>query len=171
MGSIYTKTGDEGKTALLGGSRVSKNDIKVECYGTFDEVNAALGVVRALTKNEDIKNTIYTAQKKLFLISAELASDDRGKQMLSEKLTKEDIKTVENTIDSYTENLEPLRQFVVPGDNEVSSFIHVARTVVRRAERVLVALKEVEDVRSEIKQYTNRLSDLLFTLARVESNQ
>ena len=120
MGSIYTKTGDEGKTALLGGSRVSKNDIKVECYGTFDEVNAALGVVRALTKNEDIKNTIYTAQKKLFLISAELASDDRGKQMLSEKLTKEDIKTVENTIDSYTENLEPLRQFVVPGDNEVS---------------------------------------------------
>lgn len=171
MGSIYTKTGDEGKTALLGGSRVSKNDIKVECYGTFDEVNAALGVVRALTKNEDIKNTIYTVQKKLFLISAELASDDKGKQMLSEKLTKEDIKTVENTIDSYTENLEPLRQFVVPGDNEVSSFIHVARTVVRRAERVLVALKEVEDVRSEIKQYTNRLSDLLFTLARVESNQ
>lgn len=171
MGSIYTKTGDEGKTALLGGSRVSKNDIKVECYGTFDEVNAALGVVRALTKNEDIKNTIYTVQKKLFLISAELASDDKGKQMLSEKLTKEDIKTVENTIDSYTENLEPLRQFVVPGENEVSSFIHVARTVVRRAERVLVALKEVEDVRSEIIQYTNRLSDLLFTLARVESNQ
>lgn len=171
MGSIYTKTGDKGKTALLGGSRVSKNDIKVECYGTFDEVNAALGVVRALTKNEDIKNTIYTAQNKLFLISAELASDDKGKQMLSEKLTKEDVKTVENTIDSYAENLEPLRQFVVPGDNEVSSFIHVARTVVRRAERVLVALKDVEEVRSEIVHYTNRLSDLLFTLARVESNQ
>lgn len=169
MGAIYTKTGDKGKTALLGGSRVTKDDLRVACYGTFDEANAMLGVAYSNIEDSDMKNIIRDIQKKLFTLSAELASDSNGREKLTAKIQKEDIESVERIIDDYTNQLEKLKAFIIPGDTQASAFLHVSRTIVRRAERSLVKLQKQEAVREEITQYTNRLSDLLFTLARVES--
>ncbi|WP_423188509.1 cob(I)yrinic acid a,c-diamide adenosyltransferase [Alkalibacterium sp. f15] len=169
MGAIYTKTGDKGETALLGGSRVTKDDLRVDCYGTFDEANATMGVAYSEIRDQELKIVIRDIQEKLFILSAELASDARGKEKLSKKIQREDIESSERIIDDYTAQLEKLKAFIIPGETSASSFLHVSRTIVRRAERLLVKLQKKEAVRAELIQYTNRLSDLLFTLARVES--
>ncbi|GEK91890.1 cob(I)yrinic acid a,c-diamide adenosyltransferase [Alkalibacterium kapii] len=169
MGAIYTKTGDKGKTALLGGSRVSKDDLRVDCYGIFDEANAMLGVAYSNIEDLDMKKVIRDIQKDLFTLSAELASDSKGREKLTSSIQKIDIEATEHLIDDYTNQLEKLKAFVIPGETPGSSFLHVSRTIVRRAERSLIKLQKQETVRKEITQYTNRLSDLLFILARVES--
>jgi ATP:cob(I)alamin adenosyltransferase len=168
LSNIYTKSGDKGQTSLFGGKRVNKNDLRVECYGTIDEANSMLGMAFALTKNEEIKNIINTIQKKLFLVAAELASDENGIEMLSNKVSDLDIDYLEKTIDKCYEITGPQTSFVIPGANEVSSTLHVSRTIVRRAERNIITLKSLENVREELLKYVNRLSDAVYALARLE---
>jgi len=167
---IYTKTGDDGTTGLFGGARVKKASLRVETYGTLDEANAALGKVRWALANSPaaaIDEVLAPIQSELFTLGSELACAP-GKEA-SLKLTLIDqaaAERLERAIDAAEEGLAPLTNFVLPGGSAAAAELHVARCVVRRAERLLVALAEHEPVRSETIVYLNRLSDLLFTLAR-----
>lgn len=164
MAKIYTRTGDKGKTSLYTGQRVSKGSLRIDSYGTIDESDAVLGMARAFAVHENVKNTIYEIQKYLWLVMADLASLDKEPHIKDEDITK-----LENLIDEYTKSLEPLNHFLVPGASKSSSFLDLARTVVRRAERKLWALSEKEDVHDVDIRFMNRLSDLCFTLSRYES--
>lgn len=168
MANIYTKTGDKGQTGLIGGKRVWKDHLRVHCYGTLDEANAMLGVAYSLCKNEEIKKTLQHIQKNLFILGAELASDEQGEKYIKEKIEKEDIKNLEEIIDHYTEKIGQQKQFVIPGKNAASATLHVARTIIRRGERLVIQLYKEEKIREEINQYINRLSDTLFVLSRAE---
>ncbi|AOT71340.1 cob(I)yrinic acid a,c-diamide adenosyltransferase [Geosporobacter ferrireducens] len=169
MSGIYTKAGDSGETGLLGGSRILKDDIKVSCYGTIDEANSMIGVAYSITCHQEIKEILRGIQKKLFILGAELASDPKGRNSLREKVSKEDIQQLESIIDKYIEINGPLNEFLIPGETTGSSLLHVARTIVRRAERQTVSLNRTEPVREEVLKYMNRLSDTLFMLAREEA--
>ena len=168
MANVYTKTGDEGQTGLVGGSRVWKDSLRVHCYGTLDEANAMLGVAYALCKDEKIQTIVRSIQKKLFVVGAELASDEIGEKYIKEKIEQKDIENLETIIDDYTEKIGQQKEFVIPGKNTASATLHVARTIIRRAERNIIKLLKEEEVRGEILKYVNRLSDSLFVLARVE---
>lgn len=168
MANLYTKTGDKGETSLYGGQRISKNSIKVICYGTMDEANSMLGLAYSKSENEDVRKHINKIQKRIFSLGAELASDEKGLEMLQGKISEDDIKYLEIIVDECTEIVGKQTHFVVPGVNEVSATLHVARTIVRRAERNIVSLSEVEPVREEIAKYVNRLSDTIYALARLE---
>lgn len=168
MANLYTKTGDKGETSLYGGQRVSKNSIKVICYGTMDEANSMLGLAYSQSENEKVKAYINKIQKRIFSLGAELASDEKGLEMLKGKINKDDIKYLENIVDECTEIVGKQTHFVVPGVNQVSATLHVARTIVRRAERNIISLREEEVVRDEVVKYVNRLSDTIYALARVE---
>lgn len=161
---IYTKKGDDGTTALIGGVRVPKNHIRVEAYGTVDELNSFLGILRGSLKEQN-KITIERIQNVLFVIGSHLASVPGSKMQLPE-ITAEDTNLLETEIDRLTADLPELRNFILPGGSNNGSFAHVARCVCRRAERWAVAISESEPVEAEIIQYLNRLSDYLFTLAR-----
>lgn len=165
---IYTRKGDKGETGLLGGSRIGKDSLRVSCYGTLDEANAAIGVAYSLITCKEIKDILRGVQKQLFMVGAELASDQKGKNYLKEKVQPSDISAFEQLIDKYETQLGPLKEFVIPGDTTASSQLHLARTIIRRAERLIVELSKEEEVREEITQYVNRLSDLIFMLARTE---
>ncbi len=169
--AIYTKKGDKGTTGLLGGSRVEKDSLKVSCYGTLDEGNATLGIAYSLISSEDLRKIIKKVQEKLFIVGAELASDDKGKELLTNKIEKNDIDFLENTIDHFEQKLGPIHAFIIPGETTASAVLHQARAVFRRAERNIVKLDKTEPVRDEIKKYVNRLSDTIFMLARAETNQ
>ncbi|SHE34696.1 cob(I)yrinic acid a,c-diamide adenosyltransferase [Alkalibacter saccharofermentans] len=169
MASVYTKTGDQGETGLLGGSRIGKDDLRVDCYGTLDEANAMIGVAYSMIQNKRIKEILEAIQQKIFLIGAELASDENGKKYLSEMIHQGDIEDIEKVIDKYSTRVGEQKYFITPGQTTESSFLHVARSIIRRAERLMVRLQRKDDVRKDILQYINRLSDLLFILARVES--
>ena len=156
MSNIYTKTGDKGTTGLYGGSRVDKDSLNVDAYGTVDEAISSLGVAYTLTDSPEIKEYINHIQKRMFQAGAELASDARGMEMLK------------NIIDKSTEVNGLMREFVVPGVNPSSAALHVARTVVRRAERIITALAKQVPVREELRKYINRLSDACFAMARLE---
>lgn len=164
---IYTKTGDGGTTGLFGGARVDKHDPRVEAYGTVDEANAAIGVARAGGVGASIDEVLARTQDDLFVIGAELASvpgtEDRLKMQL---VGAADIERLERAIDTAEEGLEPLRSFVLPAGVPAAASLHLARTVCRRAERCTVALRRDSSVRDELVVYLNRLSDLLFVLAR-----
>ncbi len=169
---IYTKTGDKGSTALYGGTRVSKDHIRIDAYGTVDELNSWLGLIRdEITLNED-KKTILEIQKNLFHLGAELALDPskktlaNGQNRLKTVIESIEIEFLEHKIDSYQDNLKPLMHFILPGGHKTTSKIHIARTICRKAERITVALSNNEEVRTEVIQYLNRLSDYLFILAR-----
>ena len=163
---VYTKRGDKGETDLLGGSAARKDSLKVESYGCIDETSSFIGLARYYTKNKVIKERLKEIQNKLLVLGGILASDDRGKEMMKDQIKEEDIKLLEEYIDEYNQKLPPLTHFILPGDDEVAAHFHVARTVVRRAERRIVSLAAKEDLNPLIQKYVNRLSDLMFVLAR-----
>ena len=168
MANIYTKTGDKGTTGLYGGSRVDKDSLNVDVYGTIDEAISSLGVAYALTDSSEIKEYINHIQKRMFQAGAEFASDERGMEMLKDKISEADIKYLEKIVDESTEVNGRMTQFVVPGLNPTSAALHVARTVVRRAERKITTLAKNAPVREELRKYINRLSDAIYALARLE---
>lgn len=168
---VYTRKGDSGETGLYGGSRISKNSIKVDTYGNIDESAAFIGAARALVKDKKVKDILYKIQEKFLVIGAYLASDKNGISKLKEKIEVSDIENLEKIMDEYSKNLLPLYKFIIPGENIESAALHVARTVVRRSERKIVALKERDEVAPEILKYVNRVSDILFVLARVVEDQ
>ena len=168
MANIYTKTGDKGTTGLYGGSRVDKDSLNVDVYGTIDEAISVLGMAYAQTETAEIKEYINHIQKRMFQAGAEFASDERGMAMLKDKISEDDIKYLEDIIDKSTEVNGLMREFVVPGVNPSSAALHVARTVVRRAERRIVTMAKEIPVREELRKYINRLSDACFAMARLE---
>lgn len=169
MANIYTKGGDKGKTSLIGGSRVSKSDLRVECYGTIDELTAALGLAYALAEHCFTRKMIRAIQEKLFTYSAELAADDKGMKKLEGKLlTEADIVFLESMIDRCTVVNGLQKCFVVPGESPASAALHLARTIARRGERNIVRLTEKKALRKEVVQYINRVSDAVYALARLE---
>lgn len=164
---VYTKTGDKGETSLFGGKRVKKYDLRIESYGTVDELNSYIGVIRDSNKNESIEAALVSIQNRLFTVGSELAADPDKKNLETPKISLEDVEFLEKEIDSMTAELEPMRFFILPGGDLVSSHCHVARTVCRRAERRVIELQDAEqNVEPRIVEYLNRLSDYLFTLAR-----
>ena len=165
---VYTRTGDKGETGLFGGSRIGKDSLKVNCYGTIDEANSFLGLAYSTSNHEELKERIRWIQTKLFMVAAELASDDQGKEMLKDKVSKEEITVLENIIDDYLKVVGEQNFFIIPGDSQVSSMLHVARTIIRRAERSIVELNRVEALREELIGFINRLSDAIYVMARYE---
>jgi cob(I)alamin adenosyltransferase len=165
---IYTKTGDQGTTGLFGGTRVSKGHGRVRAYGEVDELNAILGVARAaLGGDEPTSDLLMTIQSELFDLGAELACTPERAQKGDLPLVQvAEVERLERAIDAREAELAPLTSFVLPGGSPAAAHLHVARTVCRRAERAVVALAGAEPVRSEVTVYLNRLSDLLFVLAR-----
>lgn len=171
---IYTKTGDSGDTGLFGGGRVGKDHPRVEAYGDVDELNATLGLVRALEPMPRIDEIIVPIQRDLFSIGALLATPDRDKMKASlekARIDDERIRELELTIDHCELELEPLRSFIVPGGTAKAAALHVARTVCRRAERRVVALQHSEELPPIVVIFLNRVSDLLFMLARVANRR
>jgi cob(I)alamin adenosyltransferase len=170
---IYTKRGDRGETDLLGGARVPKDHARVAAYGAVDELNAQLGAAAAATGHADLRRLAEAIQERLFEIGAYLASPDaalRAKSGIAEP-TAEDVADLEGHIDAFERELEPLRRFVLPGGHAAAAAFHVARTVCRRAEREAVALDRADPLGAAVLTYLNRLSDLLFVLARVENRR
>ena len=170
LNKIYTKTGDKGLTSLGDGSRISKNDIRVEAYGTIDEANSIIGVVRSYTKTSELiilDNFLSSIQNELFDLGAELStpSQDENRKL---SISQSQIDRLEQEIDQLNINLSSLKSFVLPGGSSASSFLHLARTTIRRAERLMVELsaKEKNSVSRESLAYVNRLSDLCFVAAR-----
>lgn len=170
---IYTKTGDKGTTALFGGSRVPKHHLRIESYGTVDELNSYIGMIRSQKIDARSKDTLVKIQNNLFTLGATLATaPDKailrsGKERLNiDKVNEENIAFLENEIDAMNQELPPITSFVLPGGNNAVSFCHIARTVCRRAERRATQLDETEPVDAYVIKYLNRLSDYLFVLAR-----
>lgn len=170
---IYTKTGDAGTTALFGGTRVPKHHIRIESYGTVDELNANMGMIRSQAIDEHSKQILARIQNSLFTIGSTLATDPNrailksGKERLNiPKIAEADITLLESEMDAMNEMLPEITHFVLPGGNPVVSSCHIARTVCRRAERRVTLLGEKEPVDALVLKYLNRLSDYLFVLAR-----
>lgn len=162
---IYTKTGDSGETSLIGGARVKKDHLRIEAYGTVDELNACLGLVRDAAEQKVYEDQLMQIQNLLFSIGSNLAADD-PKAMPLPQLSEESIVALEKAMDEMNEDLPSLRNFILPGGDLAASHCHLARTICRRAERRVVSLNEQAEVNSLIVRYLNRLSDYLFTLAR-----
>jgi cob(I)alamin adenosyltransferase len=163
---IYTKTGDKGQTSLIGGTRVAKYHIRIETYGTVDELNSYIGLIRCQAIDDHHQQMLKEIQDRLFTIGASLASDPERSKMKIPDLTQGDIEVLENEMDSMNEALPELKHFILPGGNTTVSYCHLARCVCRRAERLTVHLAEESFVDSNITIYLNRLSDYLFVLAR-----
>jgi cob(I)alamin adenosyltransferase len=163
---IYTKTGDEGTTSLWGGRRVSKAHLKIDAYGTVDELNAYIGLLGDQEVNFSKRPVLKEIQDRLFTIGSLLAMDSEKEMSKKPDLLVEDLSLLENEIDQMDENLPPLKNFILPGGHQAVSFCHLARTVCRRAERCVIALHEIEKVDQLIIKYLNRLSDYLFVLGR-----
>jgi cob(I)alamin adenosyltransferase len=169
---IYTKTGDEGETSLFDNSRVSKADPRVDAYGEVDEVNACLGAALAAGVGDDIASVLTTVQKDLFAVGARLAdpSSRIAERVTKATVTAEQIELLERTIDRLETELSPLRRFILPGGSPAGALLHLARTVCRRAERRVVALG-ADSVEPGVIIYLNRLSDLLFVMARAVNHR
>jgi cob(I)alamin adenosyltransferase len=161
LSRIYTRTGDDGTTGLGDGSRVAKDSARVAAYGTVDEANSCIGLVLAADVPEDVRTLLTTVQHQLFDLGGELCIPGHA------AIFDADIERLEQQLDAFNEPLPPLKDFILPGGGEAAARCHIARTVVRRAEREAVALSRLEAVRPEAVRYLNRLSDLLFVLARV----
>jgi cob(I)alamin adenosyltransferase len=168
---IYTKTGDTGTTALFGGQRVSKAHLRIETYGTVDELNAYVGLVRDQEVNQKRKSVLVEVQDRLFTVGAILATEPGNTKVKVPALAEADIVFLEKEIDAMDAELPPMRFFVLPGGHPSVSFCHVARTVCRRAERLAVALNDQEPVDPLVIKYINRLSDYLFQLSRKMSHE
>lgn len=161
---IYTKTGDQGTTGLLDGTRVSKRSLRVECYGTVDELNSNLGFAKNFVEDAWIRECLHQIQRELFAVAAELA-DPSGKKF-SSQITEEHVRRFEGWVDALVKQLNPAPKFIVPGSSQGSGAVHICRTVCRRTERLLITLHEREPVSPLLLQYINRLSDVLYIFAR-----
>ena len=163
---IYTKKGDKGRTGLIGGIRVSKNDLRINAYGTVDELNAHVGMLRDLVDNNELKDNLLEIQDRLFTAGSLLAVGEKGTKMKLPELHKADIECLESWIDKMDTYLPPMRTFVLPGGHVTVSTCHIVRTVCRRAERLIVELSNQLEDAEVIVAYFNRLSDYFFTLSR-----
>ena len=164
---IYTKKGDAGQTSLIGGTKVFKSDLRIECYGTVDELNSGLGVVISMLGAPGrFASVLRSVQDRLFIIGSLLANDPRVSRMKLPALRDEDVIFLEQEIDRMTAKLPELKSFILPGGSQAASFCHLARSTCRRAERCVVALSRKSKVNPLVIVYLNRLSDYLFTLAR-----
>lgn len=163
---IYTATGDQGETSLFGGKRIPKDALRIEAYGTVDELNSALGVARAWKPPKEIDEILGRVQGELFILGADLATPEEKRSGNVQRLGQDQISDLERAIDSLDSRLEPLSTFIIPGGTHVAAQIHLARTICRRAERYVVRLSRQEKIDSHCIAYLNRLSDLLFVLAR-----
>lgn len=168
---IYTRTGDDGQTALFAGGRVPKYGLRVDCYGTVDELNSALGLARALRPLPATDDRLHAVQRQLFGLGADLATPLDAPTNYIVRVPAEDVAWLEAEIDAMTAGLPELRAFILPGGTPAAAQIHVARTVCRRAERLTAALYQQEALNPQALPYLNRLSDFLFTLARWENHQ
>jgi len=175
---VYTKTGDKGTTALFGGTRVPKHHIRIESYGTIDELNSHIGLIRDQDIKEEHKKLLIEIQDRLFVSGAILATAPEkevlksGKQRLNiMRISEEDIVILENEIDRIDELLPPMTHFILPGGHPIVSYCHIARCVCRRAERLVSQLNEEEPIDELVLKYLNRLSDYLFMLARILSSE
>ena len=162
---IYTKTGDKGETGLFGSDRVSKDSKRIEAYGTVDELNSVLGIVRSLKPPEDVDEILQEIQNDLFTLGADLATPSESNASVR-RVMPSGVARLEKHIDDAGAKLKPLKNFILPGGSQVGAMLHFARTVCRRAERRVVKLAKKEQVGEQPVVYLNRLSDLLFVLAR-----
>lgn len=164
MDKVYTKTGDKGTTGLYTGERVDKDCTRVEAYGSIDEIDSVLGMARAAAVQDEVRKDIYYLQKSLWMLMADVAS--KGSEA---HIKEKQVEELEHMIDKYDEMLEPITEFLVPGETISAAYLDLARTVTRRAERQMWRLKKEEEVHESNIRYLNRLSDLCFTLARAEA--
>jgi cob(I)alamin adenosyltransferase len=163
---IYTKKGDTGETSLFGGSRISKHDIRIDAYGSVDELNSHIGLIRDLLNEAEIKDSLKTIQSFLFVIGASLATDPTKKNIKTPSLEDSEIEYLELLIDKYEDTLPEMKSFILPGGTTTSSQCHIARTICRRAERATTHLSSISTINPIVISYLNRLSDYLFVLAR-----
>ncbi|MDF2546920.1 MAG: ATP:cob(I)alamin adenosyltransferase [Anaerosolibacter sp.] len=161
---IYTKTGDKGQTSLYDSTRVDKDSLRVESYGTVDELNSSIGFARNFVEDIDIVEILYNIQRELFDVAGELATKDREK--FPEKIHEDHVGSLEKIIDTYLEKIDKIDKFIIPGSNKASAALHVARTICRRAERRILTLSRHEAVSDILIKYVNRLSDVIYALAR-----
>jgi cob(I)alamin adenosyltransferase len=170
LARIYTRSGDDGTTGLIGGKRVPKDSPRIAACGSLDELNALLGIVRSHILPDTADRILQSVQEQLFLIGAALAApDEDGSE--SAEIGEDPVRSLENEIDRIEETLPPLRQFILPGGTLAGAELHLARTVARRAERQCVSLSRIESIDPQILPYINRLSDLCFVLARYVNRQ
>ena len=167
---IYTRTGDKGETGLFGSARISKDSPRVRAYGDIDELNSVLGLVRASTKDTEIGMLLERLQRDLFAAGADLASPSKDSNSVP-RINQDMITGLEKTIDVLQERLPPLKVFILPGGGETGARLHFARSVARRAERNIITLSKIENVNKNLIPYFNRLSDLLFVMARSVNHQ
>ena len=163
---IYTRTGDRGDTSLFGGQRVPKDALRIEAYGTVDELNSVIGIVRADNAGPVLDTPLEQIQNELFVLGADLATPRSLEKKGVRRIAHTEADRLEREIDRFEADLKPLKSFILPGGSPVAAGIHFARTVCRRAERIVVRLSRNEDIGDDITIYLNRLSDLLFVLAR-----
>ena len=163
---VYTKTGDSGTTSLVGGSRVSKDDVRVEAYGTVDELNSHLGLLAEMLRDTEYHAQLKAAQRNLFTLQTLLATENAALYQRLPRLDDAEVVTLEHQIDAIQAQLPQLHNFVIAGGNQAGAEAHVARTVCRRAERRVVTLAASADIELVLQRYLNRLSDYLFVLAR-----
>jgi cob(I)alamin adenosyltransferase len=168
---IYTKTGDKGFTSLIGGTRVAKHHLRIESYGTVDELNSYIGLIRDQDITGHDQEILKQIQDRLFTIGSSLAADPERSKMVIPDLHMADVELLEQEMDAMNEQLPELRHFILPGGNNTISFCHIARCICRRAERLTVHLAEESTVDEKVNIYLNRLSDYLFTLARKIGNE
>lgn len=166
---IYTRTGDDGSTGLWGGKRVSKDSLRVHAYGSIDECNAALGLARATGVGAELDTLLAQIQNELFVVGADLASPDAKTRI--DRVDQQSVQALEAAIDDLEAQLPPLQNFILPGGSLAASQLHLARTICRRAERWTVSLAHEEATNEHVLQYINRLSDLLFVMARTANAQ
>ena len=168
---IYTKTGDKGSTSLIGGKRVAKYHPRIEAYGTVDELNSYIGLVRDSFDDTPSRDILYQVQNNLFVIGSHLAEDHSASRMTLPKIDETQITLLETEMDAMNEVLPELKYFILPGGNPIASYAHIARCICRRAERCATHLAQTEVVEAPVIIYLNRLSDYLFVLARYISHK
>jgi cob(I)alamin adenosyltransferase len=167
---IYTKKGDSGNTSLFGGQRVSKSTERIEAYGTVDEINSHIGLAASYDLSKKGTDWLRTVQEMLFTLGADLATPPSSKARI-DRISEQDITFLEDAIDEMEKNLDPLKNFILPGGSQPGAILHVARTVCRRAERATVACQETDNISDECIKFLNRLSDFLFVIARYENKE
>lgn len=163
---VYTKTGDKGETSLFGGKRVPKYDLRINAYGTSDELNAWIGLIKDQNIDEYHKTILTKIQDRIFTLGAQLAADPEKPKLKMPKIKEEDIELLEQKMDEMDEKLVPMTNFTLPGGHTTVSYCHIARCVCRRCERLVIELASEEKVDALVIQYLNRLSDYLFVLGR-----